>query len=761
MHWIDWLLVIIPIAVVTILGLRAQRHVHGVADFLSAGRVAGRYVLSVSSGMAGMGLITLLAFMELYYKTGMTVAFWEMLKLPFIFFISMTGFCIYRFRETRAMTMGQFFEMRYGRRFRLTAAVIQSAAGIINYAIFPAVGARFLVWYMDLPTEFLGAPTTMWVMACFLSFAVMVAMMGGQVTVMVTDCVQGLFSYPMFLALIVFFFWRFDWFADVVPTLWSGGQPTVEAGKSFLNPLNSYKLDTFNLFYVFVGIFGMFIGHMTWAGTSGYNCSARNPHEAKMGSLLGRWRESFTTFMYILLAIFAFTFMRNANFNDGARVVRENVATHAAAEVVSHRVETMPTATSSEDNATSSSTAVASAATPTATDPDILPPPADFSKEETRSYESIVRQMTPPMALRQMLPIGLVGIFCVLCIFLLVSTDTTYLHSWGTILVQDLVMPMIRRPLSPKVQIWILRSAILLVACIAFIFSTTFAQFDFIIMFFQVTGALWAGAGAVITLGLYWSRGTKQGAFAALFVGATIALSGWLLQMAWPTIVYPFLEAQGWATDVQAFCHSVTEGTHHLLNWSPADFSKDCPIKSTEILFATNIFSLLSYILVSLCTCKKPFPMDKLLHRGKWAVASDAVVTQPTHAHAKRGFMRAFAHRILGIDEAYTATDKVIAWGAWVWTFIGYFLCGFIGVLLWNFISPWGMSGWGWYSFITIFLGATFLGLLFTVWFGCCGIRDLRQLFRDLATRQEDITDDGHVDALEEETPPQNGTNAS
>jgi SSS family solute:Na+ symporter len=745
MHWFDWLLVMIPIVVVTWIGLRAQHYVHGVADFLSAGRVAGRYVLSVSSGMASMGLITLLGFMELYYRTGMTVAFWEMLKMPFIFFISMTGFCVYRFRETRAMTMGQFFEMRYSRRFRLTAAVIQSAAGIINYAIFPAVGARFLVWYMDLPAEFLGAPTAMWVMACFLAFAVTVAMMGGQVTVMVTDCVQGLFSYPMFLALIIFFAIRFAWFEDVVPTLWYGSEATVGIGKSMLNPLDSYKLDTFNLFYVFVGIFGMFIGHMTWAGTSGYNCSARNPHEAKMGGMIGRLRENFSTFMYVILALFAFVFMRNLKFDEEASIVRENVAMHAAAEVVSHRAETAPTQTDTAEVMTEAYTAPS---------PDILPPPADFDKAETRSYESLVRQMTPAMALRQMLPVGLVGVFCVLCIFLLVSTDTTYLHSWGTILVQDLVMPLIRRPLSPKTQIWILRGAILLVALIAFIFSSKFAQFDFIIMFFQVTGALWAGAGAVITLGLYWSRGTTQGAFAALFVGASIALSGWFLQMLWPTVVYPFLEAQGWVPAVQAFCDSVTQGTNHLLNWSPANFAKDCPIKSTEILFSTNIFALLTYIVVSLVTCRKPFPMDKLLHRGKWAIASDAVETHSPEA-PRRGWIAAFAHRILGIDSAYTKRDKALAWGVWLWTFGGYFLCGFIGVLIWNMISPWEMRGWGWYSFITIFLGAAFLGVVFTVWFGICGIRDLRQLFRSLAQRKEDITDDGHVDALVDEPAPE------
>lgn len=458
-----------------------------------------------------------------------------------------------------------------------------------------------------------------------------------------------------------------------------------------------------------------------------------------MGGMIGRLRENFSTFMYIILALFAFVFMRNMKFDAEASVVRENVAMHAASEVIDHRLE-------------APSTPMARATDYVAPSPDILAPPADFSKAETRSYESLVRQMTPAMALRQMLPVGLVGIFCVLCIFLLVSTDTTYLHSWGTILVQDLVMPILHRPLSPKVQIWILRSAILLVALIAFIFSTTFAQFDFIIMFFQVTGALWAGAGAVITLGLYWSRGTTQGAFAALFVGATIALSGWLLQMFWPTVVYPFLEAQGWAPGVRAFCDSVTQGTHHLLNWSPENFAKDCPIKSTEILFSTNIFALLTYIVVSLTTCRKPFPMDKMLHRGKWAIASDSVEVYTTST-TTRGWLKTFARRILGIDEAYTKRDKALAWGIWLWTFGGYFLCGLVGALVWNIFAPWGMQGWGLYSFVTIFLSATLLATLFTVWFGYCGIRDLRHLFRDLAQRKEDISDDGHVDALVDAVP--------
>ena len=61
MSWLDWCIVVVPLLIVLMIGLKSQKYVKSVADFLAAGRVAGRYVICVASGEASYGLISLIA----------------------------------------------------------------------------------------------------------------------------------------------------------------------------------------------------------------------------------------------------------------------------------------------------------------------------------------------------------------------------------------------------------------------------------------------------------------------------------------------------------------------------------------------------------------------------------------------------------------------------------------------------------------------------------------------------------------------------
>ena len=54
MSFLDWSIVAIPLIAIVVIGVVAQHYTNSVAGFLAAGRKAGRYLLTVADGTAGM-----------------------------------------------------------------------------------------------------------------------------------------------------------------------------------------------------------------------------------------------------------------------------------------------------------------------------------------------------------------------------------------------------------------------------------------------------------------------------------------------------------------------------------------------------------------------------------------------------------------------------------------------------------------------------------------------------------------------------------
>ena len=57
LHWVDWAIVAAVLSVMVVGVLLSRGYMRGVADFLAANRTAGRYILSLSQGMAGLGAV--------------------------------------------------------------------------------------------------------------------------------------------------------------------------------------------------------------------------------------------------------------------------------------------------------------------------------------------------------------------------------------------------------------------------------------------------------------------------------------------------------------------------------------------------------------------------------------------------------------------------------------------------------------------------------------------------------------------------------
>ncbi len=666
MHPIDWL---IPTGIVILLLLicwGASKLTRSVADFLAANRMAGRYLLCIGQGATGLGAISIVAMFEKYYQAGFAAYWWAQMLVPIMLVIALSGFVTYRYRATRALTMAQFFEMRYSPRFRVFAGVLAWLSGILNYGIFPAVSARFLIHFSGLPdqVQWFGVTisTLALVMAVLLGIALAMAMLGGQISIMITDMLQGQFVNLGLLLILGILFWHMSW-SDVLD-----GLRMAPIGESRINPSKQENVADFNVwFFIMMAILQVY-AFKSWQGSQGYNAAARSPHEARMAGILGEFRALVTTMVMLLVPIMIFAYMHLPQFAGEAAQIQSQLASIGDAQ--------------------------------------------------------IQKQMLVPMALGQILPVGVMGVFAAVIIMSAISTDNTYLHSWGSIFIQDVVLPLRKnRPLSPRLHMWLLRLSILGVSAFAFTWSLLFPLEEYIYMYFQITGAIFmGGAGAVILGGLYWKRGTAGGAWAAMITGSTLAVSSIALRnVVWPRFLSDWREASP---------------EYWLWEHLPETF----PFNGMQMAFAASCAAVLAYVTTSLLSKTPPADMDKLLHRGKYAIDNDH-----EHHAASSAKHRDFWRRI-GVSDEFTSGDRVIYILKLCWALF-FFLVFLLGTI---FNAIWPIPDRVWEQWWGFMVGLSLTAAVITVvWFLWGGFRDLSVLVKQLRITVRDAADNGSVPVTE------------
>ena len=642
MHYFDWSIVIGLLALMTATAIYTRRYTKSVAGFLAAERSAGRYLLCVCDGMSALGAITIVMMFEMYYEAGFPVIWWDMFRAMIIpTVLSLSGWIIYRFRQTRALTMAQFFEMRYSRNFRIFCGILIWVSGIINFGIFPAVGARFFIHFMGVPETTLVYAIFM---AVLLGFALFFTFMGGQVAVMVTDFIQGIFCNIMFIIIVVAAFAMFKW-PDIVATLTQASQKA-----SMVHPFKVSQAENFNTwFYVMLALYASYV-FMTWQGTQGYNAAAINAHEARMGKSLSVWRLMMQNVFVVTLPICAFTFLNNPDYAQQAAAAKGAIAA-------------------------------------------IVDP-------------TIRGQVTTTVALKYFLPVGIMGGLAAVMLSAFIGNHDTYMHSWGSIFVQDVILPFRKKPLSPKQHMRWLKMSILGVAIFIFLFSLYFRQSERIIMFFMITGSIFCGgAGSVLIGGLYWKRGTTQGAWAGMITGSTLAVTFIILKQI--HLRHPF------ENDVLLFIVS----------------------KSGMFLsFSAAIFAIIAYVTGSLLTWGQVCDFDKLFNQGKYALQQDATAVDTQKISGFR--------RLIGMNADFNRKDKIIYSMLLVWTFGLVVMFGVLTAV--NFIHELPDGFWigFWKYYLIVFFS---IGTVVTVWFTIGGIMDMKRMFRKLSEQTCSNMDDGRV----------------
>jgi SSS family solute:Na+ symporter len=309
--------------------------------------------------------------------------------------------------------------------------------------------------------------------------------------------------------------------------------------------------------------------------------------------------------------------------------------------------------------------------------------------------KAIKSQLTVPLVLSKLLPLGLMGALTTVMLMATIGTHDSYLHSWGSIFIQDVIMPFRRKPFAPHQHLKVLRLSILGVCIFIFLFSMIFQQSEYIFLFFAITGAIFTGgSGAVIIGGLYWKRGTTAAAWSALIIGSVIAVGGIII---------------------------------HQIN-------PDFPINGQMFWGIAMAGSSVIYVVVSLLDKRHGFDMDKMLHRANYAIREE---TQIVEEVPLKGW------RMMGMGKEFTRGDKIIYVVAYAWTLIWsvIFLIG----TFYNLSSTVSDSSWMefWKTFILINVVAS---IVVIIWFSIGGLRDLKDMLHRLKTMVRDHGDDGFIE---------------
>ena len=466
MSWIDWLIVVVPVVFIIGIAFCAKRYARSAADFLAAGRVAGRYVISVGDLMSWLSVIILIAGCEQTYQTGFGISFWNNILTPISLVLALTGFCTYRWRQTRCLSKGQFIELRYGSKFfRIFTAFISTFSEMITNALGPAIAANFFLYYLGLPHKIMicgiNLPCYVIIVATCLVLAMLILWPAGRISLLITDSLQAVLSYPIFVMIVGFIILKLSWDVDVTPLLWDRVPQ-----ESFINPYDVAQFRDFNIFALVTQVTSSIMNRASWIGNDASN-AGRTPHEQKMAGILGAWRGGLGLMMIGILALLTYVFMNSGNFaaldkNNHFKVTNNEVRQELSSRVLDEAVA---------DPARRDAAKNALAALPDIRHEIGKDAPISQSKNldsryfntvrqslgdspealaEFQQYRSLYNQMLMPVVTSKLFPVGLIGFFCLLMVMLLISTDDARLFNASCCITQDMILPLFKKRITPE-----------------------------------------------------------------------------------------------------------------------------------------------------------------------------------------------------------------------------------------------------------------------------------------------------------------------
>src|SRR4030095_2519814 len=189
-----------------------------------------------------------------------------------------TGFVIGPMRAAGVMTIPELFEKRFGTRVRWLAGLFIVLGGVLNMGIFLRVGGEFLVHTTGISVKYLE-----WIMTGLLGLVLVYTVLGGMLSVLVTDYLQFL---VMGLGIVITSIWVV---ADIVLESltkgllahWEASSLSLQASQQ-AHPFNPFHSSSLGWGYILWQLLFQLAVVTTWQTTIARVLAAKNEATAKL-----------------------------------------------------------------------------------------------------------------------------------------------------------------------------------------------------------------------------------------------------------------------------------------------------------------------------------------------------------------------------------------------------------------------------------------------------------------------------------------------
>jgi len=452
--WIDWVIIVTYLIGCMAAGLAMRRYVRGVEDFAVAGREVDVNLGIASLAATELGLVTIMYTGQLGFVKGFAGATIGVIMAAAMYVVGRTGFVVGRLRRAGVMTIPELFQKRFGVPVRWLAGLFVALGGILNMGIFLRLGGEFLVNATGMPVQWLE-----WVMTALLGLVLVYTVMGGMLSVLMTDYLQFIVKGMSLVVTTVIVILSIGWgnLVDGLSAAWTATEaqtaaPGLAMADHPFNPVHTAW------------------GYVLWQII--FQIAVVTTWQTQVSRILSAKDELTARRMYRRTAFYFVGRFGLPGLWGAAALVY--FSQHGGLPA---HLRGLPTT------------------------------------------EASLQAM--PAYLGTLLPIGWIGLVVAGMLAAEMSTDSGYLLTWATVIYNDLLSPCFKKPLAPRTRLLLTRLLVLAVGVFLLFYGLWYKIPGNAWDYLAVTGNIYlASVFTLLVAGLYWPRANAVGAYAALILGA-------------------------------------------------------------------------------------------------------------------------------------------------------------------------------------------------------------------------------------------------